>query len=189
MTVSVALRTVVILFPISEIVLALVKRANALTAEVRDRGSIRLLWAAISLGVVLGIGAQSVPFARLPGSPLYLRVVALVLLLLGLAIRWTAILTLGRLFTVDVAIHREHLVVETGLYRFVRHPSYAGLLLAFVGLGVAFGTWLGMLLLLLPITLAVANRIVKEEEALRVSLGAPYEAYSARTKRLVPGVF
>ncbi|MBZ5637756.1 MAG: isoprenylcysteine carboxylmethyltransferase family protein [Acidobacteriia bacterium] len=180
---------VVALFPASEIVLAVVKRANPSLADVQDRGSMRLLWAAISLGVALAIVTRGVPEARLPGSPGLLGVIALVLMVLGLGIRWTAIITLGRLFTVDVAIQREHTVVETGLYHYVRHPSYAGLLIAFVGLGVSFGNWLGMLLLLLPITLAVGNRILKEERALTASLGAAYASYCARTKRLVPGVF
>ncbi len=71
-----------------------------------------------------------------------------------------AILTLGRLFTVNVAIQADHSVVETGLYRFVRHPSYVGLLLTFVGLGVFFANWLSLFGLLVPIALAVLNRML-----------------------------
>ncbi len=87
-----------------------------------------------------------------------------------------AILTLGRLFTVNVAIQADHSVVETGLYRFVRHPSYVGLLLTFVGLGVFFANWLSLFGLLVPIALAVLNRVAKEEQALLASLELPYAA-------------
>ena len=102
--------------------------------------------------------------------------------------RWVAILTLGRFFTVDVAIQPGHAVVQTGLYRMVRHPSYSGLLIAFLGIGVTFVSWLSILGLLVPITLAVINRVVKEEQALLNSLGPEYAAYCARTKRFIPGL-
>jgi protein-S-isoprenylcysteine O-methyltransferase Ste14 len=117
-----------------------------------------------------------------------LRLLALVLMAGGLTIRWSAILTLGRFFTVDVAIQPQQPVIQTGPYRFVRHPSYAGLLFSFVGLGVYFGSWLSLVVLLVPITAAVVNRILKEEAALLVALGAPYAEYCARTKRLIPGL-
>ncbi len=116
-------------------------------------------------------------------------VLALVLLLGGLALRWAAILTLDRLFTVDVAIQSDHMVVQNGLYRFIRHPSYTGLLLAFLGVGVYFANWLSMLVLMLPITLVVINRVVKEERTLLAALGADYAAYCARTRRFIPGLF
>jgi len=108
--------------------------------------------------------------------------------LAGLALRLVSILTLGRLFTVNVAIHSDHPVVEKGPYRFVRHPSYSGLLLAFIGLGVSFQSWLSILVLLVPIVLAVVNRVATEERALLSFLGPPYTAYCARTKRFIPWV-
>jgi protein-S-isoprenylcysteine O-methyltransferase len=179
---------VVVLFPVSEIALARVRRANPQTSQLEDRGSLRRLWLAIMIGVTLAIAAQWVPSARVPGSALLLRSLALSLMVVGLAIRWLAILTLGRFFTVNVAIQADHSVVETGPYRFVRHPSYSGLLLAFVGLAVFFANWLSILGLLVPITLAVLNRVRKEEQALLASLGLPYAAYCARTKRFIPRV-
>jgi protein-S-isoprenylcysteine O-methyltransferase len=179
---------VVVLFPVSEVALARVKRADSRTSRLEDRGSLRLLWLAIGAGITLAIAAQWAPWARLPGSARLLRSVALSLMLVGLTVRWAAILTLGRFFTVDVAIHADHAVVEAGPYRYVRHPSYSGLLLAFVGLGVHFGSWLSMLGLVAPVTLAVVNRVRKEEQALSASMGPTYAAYCARTKRFLPGV-
>ncbi|MFI5179792.1 MAG: methyltransferase family protein [Thermoanaerobaculia bacterium] len=186
MMLSAILWSVVVLFPISEIALARIKRANSQTARLEDRGSMRLLWLAIITGVTFAIAAQWVPAARLPGSARLLRLLAAAVMLAGLTLRWVAILTLGRLFTVNVAILADHSVVETGPYRFVRHPSYSGLLLAFVGLGLFFANWLSILGLLVPITLAVLNRVVTEERALLSSLGPPYAAYCARTKRFIP---
>ncbi len=185
---STALWIVVVLFPVSEITLAIVKRADAKSAHTEDRGSLRVLWLAIAFGVTLAVVSQWVVFARLPFHGGLFRLAALILLLGGLVIRWVSIVTLGRLFTVDVAIQQGHALVERGLYRFVRHPSYSGLLLAFLGLGLVFRNWLSLVVLMVPITLAVINRIAKEERALLQALGPPYAAYCARTKRLIPGV-
>jgi protein-S-isoprenylcysteine O-methyltransferase Ste14 len=188
MILSAALTVVIIFFPISEIVLAVVKRATPAIAQVEDRGSMRLLWVSVAFGVGSAIAARSLRLGSLPGSLGLLRLLALVLMIGGLSIRWWAIRKLGRFFTVDVAIQPHQPVIQSGIYRFIRHPSYAGLLLTFVGLGVFFGNWPSLVLLMVPTTAAVVNRIAKEEAALLVALGAPYAAYCARSKRLIPGL-
>ncbi len=182
------LSIVIALFPISEVTLALIKRSRSRSAQSEDRGSMRLLWLTIFLGVVLAFVAARVSATRMAVSPPVIFLVALVLMVVGLVVRWTAILTLGRLFTVDVAIHSDHEVVQAGLYRFVRHPSYTGLLMTFLGFGVTFSNWLSILVLLVPTTLGILNRVEKEERALRSSLGSAYESYCARTKRFIPGL-
>ena len=101
---------VVAMFPIWEITLAFVKRSRGLPAQTEDRGSMRLLWLSTVLGIALTIGFQGIPLTRIPLPPPTLRVGSLLLLISGLTIRWVAILTLGRLFTVDVAIHSDHAV-------------------------------------------------------------------------------
>jgi protein-S-isoprenylcysteine O-methyltransferase Ste14 len=80
-------------------------------------------------------------------------------------------------------------VVTSGPYRYLGHPSYTGLLLAFGGLGVFFGSWLSVAVLLVPITLALVHRIHLEESVLTSTLGPAYVASRARTKRLVRGVW
>lgn len=180
---------VVALFPVSEMTLALLRRARPGTASLQDQGSLRVLWLVITGSVLLAIILQPFAATQMHLPPRFHLVLAVCLIGAGLAIRWTAILTLGRLFTVNVAVQHGHSLVESGLYRHVRHPSYSGLLLAFLGLGVFFANWLGLVVLLVPITLAVANRIAKEEAVLGRAFGPAYQAYRARTKRLVPGLF
>lgn len=72
--------------------------------------------------------------------------------------------------------------------RNLHHPSYSGLLLAFLGLGVFFANWLSLVALAVPITLGLASRIAKGEAALRTAPGASYSDYGARTRRLIPGI-
>jgi len=179
----------IFLFPLSEITLALVKRSRSGSARSEDRGSMALLWGTIVIAVTLGFLAQAIPAARIPAPGSVLGPVALVLFVGGLVLRWTAILTLGKFFTVDVAIHADHTVVRSGPYRFMRHPSYTGLLLAFLGFGLRFGNWLSLAVMLVPIALAVHNRVAKEEQALLASLGSEYAAYCAETKRYMPNLF
>jgi len=187
-TLQSVLRLAVLLFPVSEIALALVK-GDSRTATPDDRGSRRLLWLVTGACVVLAIVASGYRAASLPLAATTRELIATSLLLGGLVLRWTAILTLGRFFTTNVAIHEGQPVVATGPYRYVRHPSYTGLLLAFLGLGVFFGNWLCVIVLFVPIAFAVVHRIRIEESVLAGALGPAYVAYCSRTKRLVPGVW
>lgn len=182
------LLALIFLFPVSEVVLAFIKRSRHRSARSEDQGSIFLLWFSIALGSVLAFAAQFVRSAHLYVPPAAIHLTALALMIFGLVVRWTAILTLGRLFTVDVAIHTDHEVVQTGLYRFVRHPSYTGLLITFLGMGLYFANWLSMIALLVPIAIGMSIRIRQEEKALLRSLGPAYAAYCARTKRFIPGL-
>lgn len=177
-----------VLFPVSEIVLARLKHSDGRQVKMKDRGSMRLLWLSIGLGLGLAIAAQWVRVAQFPGNPQTIRLIALVLLLAGMSLRWAAILTLGRLFTVDVAIHADHVVFQHGVYRYMRHPSYTGLLVTFLGLGVSFHDWLSLLGVFISITITVMNRVVKEERALLDALGEEYAVYCAHTKRFIPGL-
>jgi hypothetical protein len=77
----------------------------------------------------------------------------------GLLLRWWAIITLGRFFTVDVTIEKDHELVERGPFRIVRHPSYTGVLLAFVGYALSLRNWVALLVILLPIGAAFIHRM------------------------------
>jgi len=186
MTQSTLLSLAMLLFPISEIALAFLRRASKTESTSQDRGTLWALWVVITLSVIGSIAAQRVNIGRMSLTASVLNPLALSLLLCGLAIRWAAILTLGKYFTISVAIARDHHIVQSGLYRSIRHPSYSGLLLAFVGMGLSFHNWLSLVILVLPIAAALALRIAVEERALRAAFGAEYEAYAARTWRLIP---
>ena len=177
---------VVALFPVSEIVLAMVKRSRSDSMRGGDKGSLVLFWVCIAAGVIMAIAARSVFHASLPWPRSISAAVALCLLVGGLALRWVSILTLGRFFTVDVAIQPDHTIVQHGPYRLVRHPSYTGLILAFLGLGLAYHSWLSLVLLLLPIGFATAYRVAREEAALHASLGPAYAESCERTRRFIP---
>jgi protein-S-isoprenylcysteine O-methyltransferase Ste14 len=174
---------------VSEVFLGLLLRARRASATVRDRGSLVLLWIAIGIGLAAGNFIRSRGAGSLGAPPTLLLPAALVLFLSGLVLRWTAIFTLGRFFTPNVAIQPGQRIVRTGVYRHVRHPAYSGLPLTFLGAGLAFDNWLSLLAVFIPVTAALLYRIRVEESALAEMLGREYAGYCEVTKRLVPGVY
>lgn len=179
----------IVLFPVSEIALTVVKRSKTKPATNQDRGSMALVWVGVAIGVTTAVVVQPIRATHLHVPYLVLELIALFLMIAGLSIRWWAIAVLGRYFTTDVAVHEQQPVIRAGPYRFVRHPSYAGSLLAFIGIGLFMSNWLSLIVLLVPITLILMNRILVEERALLGTIGAPYTEYSRQTKRLIPGIF
>lgn len=169
----------------SETALALFKRARA-GARSADRGSFAALWMVIGLAIFCGIfisrSVRSAEFAI--GAALLWGAVGL--FFFGLVLRWWAIVHLGRFFTVDVAIATDHRVVDDGPYRLVRHPSYTGALLEFLGLAILLTNWLAGAVLFLPVLIALLWRIRIEEKALVEALGPAYQTYVQRTWKLVP---
>jgi protein-S-isoprenylcysteine O-methyltransferase len=171
----------------SEVALRFLRRSGKGVSSA-DRGSLALLWGAIGLAVSLGIAATYlVPSASFPLAA-WARGLVTFMFILGLVIRWWSILALGKFFTVDVAIAPDHQLVARGPYRFVRHPSYSGLMLAFVAFAVTLQNGVALGCVLVPISLALAYRIRVEEAVLLSAFGDDYRRYSKTTKRLVPGV-
>jgi len=170
----------------SELVLGFTRRSSAKTVS-RDANSLRVLWFVIMVCIWLSIQAQERwPKALLP--PWFVQI-GLVLFVGGTILRWYSIIRLGRFFTVNVAIADDHQLIDTGPYRFVRHPSYTGALLAFIGFAMVLRNWASVLVISLPIGFAFLYRINVEERALLQALGERYRAYIKRTKRLIPFVY
>ena len=110
-------------------------------------------------------------------------------MMLGVTLRWFAIWKLGRYFTRDVAVSSDQPVVQSGPYRFIRHPAYSGTFLTMFGLGLAMTNWASLISLLLCVFLGHFYRVRIEEEALIHNIGQPYTDYMRRTKRFIPLVF
>jgi protein-S-isoprenylcysteine O-methyltransferase Ste14 len=141
-----------------------------------------------------GVGGAVLLTRRLPGAALAgaewpLFVAGLVLMCAGVAIRQWAVATLGRFFTIDVRVQPSQTVVDRGPYRWVRHPAYTGLILTFLGFGLALGNWAALAVAFLVPTAGLVYRIHFEERALLEGLGEPYRCFAASRPRLFPGVW
>ena len=111
------------------------------------------------------------------------------LMVIGVLVRLWAIFTLGRSFTLTLSVQNNQKVVDNGPYRLIRHPSYLGLFLIAIGMGVALQTWGGILAILVIFGLALGYRVHIEENFLVSELGDDYVQYMKRTKRLIPYIF
>ena len=152
----------------------------------QDRLSGPVLIAGIGLAVGLGIrAAVFVPQAAIREFRPEIFGLGLALALAGIAFRWYAIARLGRFFNTRVTVVADQVVVESGPYRLVRHPSYTGVLLTVLGVLLCSTNWLTLACFLLALP-GFAYRIAVEEKALASGLGQPYRDYMRRTKRLIP---
>jgi protein-S-isoprenylcysteine O-methyltransferase Ste14 len=133
--------------------------------------------------------AKRAPGAAIAGARWPLFVAGLVLMCAGIALRQWAVSTLGRFFTIDVRVEPGQTVVEGGPYRWVRHPAYTGLILVFVGFGLALGNWASLLVAAVVPTIGLVYRIRFEERALLDGLGEPYRRFAEGRRRLVPGIW
>jgi protein-S-isoprenylcysteine O-methyltransferase len=173
----------------SEVLLTATRRSRSRTGTKQDRSTLGVIWMVIMVSIAAGVYvAARWPAAALPDGRVF-ALVGVFLFVSGLLLRWWAIITLGRFFTVDVTIERDHELVERGPFRLVRHPSYTGVLLAFVGFAFTLRNWAALVIVLVPIFAAFVRRMKVEEEALSRALGLRYADYMRRTKRLVPFVY
>jgi protein-S-isoprenylcysteine O-methyltransferase Ste14 len=173
----------------SEVLFQLVMRTSRASGQLKDRGSLVLMLPVIFASVWIAFWYGDTHGHTMLGGADWLKTVALVLLAAGLAIRWGAVLTLGLSFSTNVAIHATQKLRRTGLFRWVRHPSYSGMLLIFTSFGIMERNW-GSLAIVLVFPIAVLlYRIHVEEMALREAFGNDYVEYCRVTKRLVPGIY
>src|SRR4029077_5162934 len=107
----------------------------------------------------------------------------------GCVHRQWSIFTLGRFFTADVRLRPGQTVVERGPYRWVRHPSYSGLVLFFIGMGLALGNYLALAVLAIVPAAGLIPRIHAEERVLLQGLGDPYRQFAASRSRLFPRIW
>jgi protein-S-isoprenylcysteine O-methyltransferase Ste14 len=181
---------------VSELVIGLISlrhRSRNLSEEV-DRFSHFIVWVStvppiglaylIRIHLILGDGFGSL-------SPLFpgLGYAGCLMMAVGMTIRQLAVATLRRQFTLRVAIVENHELVETGVYRLIRHPAYLGHLASLLGIGMVLGNWVSLTALVVLPLAGVWYRIQVEESVLLRHFGPAYRAYARRTKRLLPGIW
>jgi protein-S-isoprenylcysteine O-methyltransferase len=162
-------------------------RRRAADGGGRDAGTLGLLWRLLMLGIAAAVAVTISGHGHLPTSwHVPMRWAGCALIATGLVLRIWSIHVLARFFTVDVSVQQGHELVRSGPYRWIRHPSYTGALLCFLGLGVGLGNAFALPLLFVPVCWAFARRIQVEEQALREAFPQAYPAYAAQTGRLLP---
>jgi len=174
-----------------ELILTWKKRSKARTSTRVDRSTLAFIW-----GIVLTSILAAIPFGWYhipPGLAFSLSQVEIVfcfvLLLTGLMLRCWSVYTLGSFFTVNVAIHREHRLISAGPYALLRHPSYTGLLLELLALGISYQHVVSLGIVVIPTVIMLLVRIQMEERVLSQHLGQQYSEYQHQTYALIPYLY
>jgi protein-S-isoprenylcysteine O-methyltransferase Ste14 len=182
-------RTALVIATAAMVIAASFSSGNLSAGEREDRTN---RWVIGALGLI-GLLSAWLPaytdrkeFWTLDGDAV--RWIGVVLYAGGGALRLWPVFVLGRRFSGLVAIQPGHTLVTSGTFSIIRNPSYLGLLVLSLGWALAFRSGVGVLLAALNIPPLLA-RIRSEEALLRAQFGKEYEAYCARTSRLIPGLY
>ena len=172
-------------FAVGEFSQAVKPRRSGRRTDVRGEVVFRVIFFASIL--MLPLAPALAPQAVLDGARVF--VLGTAIGWLGLLLRWWSFATLGPYFTTVVMTSSDQVVVERGPYRIVRHPSYTGLLSAFVGCGLMLGNWVGAAACFLLMLVGLIYRLLREEHAMIDSLGDAYLDFANNRARLVPFVW
>jgi protein-S-isoprenylcysteine O-methyltransferase Ste14 len=176
----------IVAFSAGELMQAFRFRRGGTRVDVRAEAFLRLmLFGSI---VMFPLGKVVAPGAVFGGG-VFLFALGVVIGWAGALLRWWSFVTLGRYFTVVVQTSADQPVIDRGPYRFLRHPSYTGLLFMFAGVGLMIGNWVSAAGAVILILIALIHRLRIEERALNATLGDRYREFAASRARLIPYVW
>lgn len=176
------------LYGFFEVFMNLRQRSKSKVTTSNDKSSLWLLYSLITVGYALSFSVGATKIGRIYYWNTFFAI-GMALVVIGLMIRILSILTLKQYFTYSVAKVENHKIIETGLYKFIRHPGYLGQLIIFIGISTSISNWLSILVMMIPITLGYLYRIKVEERFMLEQLGEDYLNYQERTKRLIPMIY
>jgi protein-S-isoprenylcysteine O-methyltransferase Ste14 len=153
-----------------------------------DRFSIWILFLFIGMGFWLSFIFGFTKTGRIYNWNTFFAVGA-ILVIVGLIIRITSILTLRQQFTYTVTKIEDHELIEKGLYKNIRHPGYLGQIIIFLGIATSLSNWLSIICMIVPVLIGYSYRIFIEEKFMTKQMGQKYIDYQKRTKKLIPMVY
>jgi len=115
--------------------------------------------------------------------------VSITFLLIGCIILLYSRLLLGKLASSRIVIEQNHMLMTKGIYKYIRHPIYLGMLLIFFGYALSFKAMIIPFSFLIIFFLIFNNRMNLEEQLLTEEFGKEYELYMKKTKRFIPYIY
>jgi len=177
--------TVSYLYVFFEVFMNLRQRRKNKATTTNDKGSLWLLYGLITLGYALSFSIGVTKIGRVYHWNTFFAI-GMALVVIGFTIRMYSILRLNQYFTYSVAKVKNHKIIDTGLYKFIRHPGYLGQLMIFMGISISISNWISILLMMIPVMLGYLYRIKVEEKFMTDQFGEDYQHYQDRTKRIIP---
>jgi protein-S-isoprenylcysteine O-methyltransferase len=165
---------------------AVLLRRRRDSPQANDRWTKQILAITVFVGLLAGWEIAHVPALRAYANTWSTLAIGGSIALAGVGLRSWSVWTLGRYFRREVTIEPDQRVISTGPYRWIRHPAYAGNLLTYGGLGLAFGSWVSAAVVVIVAVVGLLPRIKLEERMLEQAFGPAYFDYERSTARLIP---
>jgi protein-S-isoprenylcysteine O-methyltransferase Ste14 len=176
------------LYGFFEVFMNLRQRSKSKVTTSGDKSSLWWLYSLITVGYALSFSIGATKIGRIYYWNTFFAI-GMALFIIGFVIRIHSIQTLNQYFTYSVANVENHKIIETGLYKFIRHPGYLGQLIFFFGISTSISNWLSVLVMMIPVTLGYLYRTNVEERFMLEHLGEDYLNYQKRTKRIIPLIY
>lgn len=119
----------------------------------------------------------------------WMQVTGLTLIVFGSALFIWARRVLGKFYSGHVSVIEGQPLAQSGPYRFIRHPAYAGYMLIALGLSLGYSSLAGLAAILFLLLPSVIYRIVVEDKLLAEHFGAQFKDYAVKVARLIPGIW
>jgi len=185
-----------VIWCVSEIVISLISGINKsrVSSTGADKLSFFIVWLSTIPPILFAYLIQkhvilSNEFGSLTTLFPFLGYLGCLFIAFGVTIRLMAVAMLKQQFTTKISILERHKIVETGIYKMIRHPAYLGYLASLLGIGLFLGNWVGLTVLVILPLAGILYRIHVEESVLLAHFGPAYQEYVNRTKRLLPGIW
>jgi protein-S-isoprenylcysteine O-methyltransferase Ste14 len=176
------------LYGLFEFYMSVKQRNKSKIVKSGDKLSIWILVVFITIGYALSFSIASTKTGRIYHWDTFFTI-GIILIITGLIIRMTSIYTLKQQFTYTITKIESHELIETGLYKWIRHPGYLGQLIIFLGISVSLSNWLSVILMMISVLIGYTYRIKTEERFMVEQIGQKYIDYQARTKKIIPMIF
>lgn len=163
-------------------------RQNRSNPEKRkgDKGSCLILVVGSIVIVLLNLVCRKNDWGIMPKL---LYWCGIIFTIIGVILRIYSVLTLGKAFTVSVQVNSNQKIIQSGPYKYIRHPAYSGSILSLIGISLAFRSSLGVVGTLIIIASIYGYRIKIEESMLASNFKTSYPEYKKHTKRIIPFVW
>lgn len=176
-------------YALFEIVMGIIQNKKANILKSGDKGSALFMYIMMAIGLIISFKIAATPTGRINYDWNTFFIIGGIISLTGLIIRITSIITLKQYFTYTVTKIENHKLIESGLYKYIRHPGYLGGLIIMIGVAVSLLNWIAILAMLLSMMTGYIYRIKVEERLLEEHLGEKYKDYQKRTKKLIPKIY
>jgi protein-S-isoprenylcysteine O-methyltransferase Ste14 len=176
------------LYGFFEIYMSVRQRRKRTVIKSGDRLSVWMLGIFIAIGYSLSFCIAATKTGRIYHWNTFF-LIGIILIIIGLIIRINSILTLRQYFTYTVTEIENHELIESGLYKVIRHPAYLGQLIIFTGVATSLSNWLSIICMIISVSFGYIYRIKIEERFMAQQMGEKYRAYQARTKKLIPFIY